>query len=134
MAAAAGRDADPVPVPRRAGAQSLSDGARLRGQPAQAVAAGLEAAVCRDAASRLRDGGLGSAPRRTARAEALPPGGSAQERMAADRPRPADERRRRLHPDDSAQTRRTAPRLGAAGRALQPAAARSLMELVRAPV
>ena len=83
-------------------------------------------------ATRVPGGRLGSDPRRTARAEAVPARGAAQERLEGGRARPADERRRRLHADDSPQARRAAPDLGAAPAALQPPAADQVSRMRRA--
>ena len=73
--------------------------------------------------TRAQGNRLGPDPRRTARAEALPAGGAPQERVEAGRARPADERPRRLHADDSGQARRALPDLVAEPAPLQPAAA-----------
>ena len=51
--AVAGHDADPVPLPRRGRARPLPDRARLRGQPVEALTAGIQAAVRGDAARRV---------------------------------------------------------------------------------
>ena len=51
----------------------------------EALAAGIQAAVRADAATRVSDSRLGSDPRRTARAEAVPAGGAPQERVEGGR-------------------------------------------------
>ena len=104
-------------------AQPLPDRPRFRRRPPQALAAGIQAAVCADAAERVPDGRLGSDPRRTARAEVVPARGAPQERVEGGRGRPADERPRCLRPDDSPQAGRAAPDLVAETAALQSAAA-----------
>ena len=77
------------------------------GLPLEALAAGDTGCRSRrwDKAGSGRSSGVRSA-RDAARAEALPAGDPAQERVEAGRARPADERKRRLHAHDSRQARR----------------------------
>src|SRR6185312_8453895 len=64
VATRARHDADPVPLRRRAAAQPFPDRARVRRRQAEAVAERIQAAVRGDEAVRVRDDGLGTAPRR----------------------------------------------------------------------
>ena len=85
--------------------------------------AGIQAALRADGATRVAGSRLGSDPGPTAGAEVVPAGGAPQERVETGRARPADERPRRLHPDDSRQAGCAVPDLVAAPATLQPAAA-----------
>src|SRR4029453_68466 len=96
LEAAAGHDADPVPLPRRARAQSLPEWSRVRGRPLEALAARIPAALRADGAARAAGNRLGPDSRWKTWAEVVSAPGAPPGRVGSRGAPPAAEPNRHL--------------------------------------